>query len=303
MRVASPVLSLLLSSCIVLNPLCAQINSGEPAQPALQSPLQLHVVDDPGRALANSTAAKGYILQVSDSSGNPISSAAVALRLPEEAPTGRFTDSLRAWVAYTNSAGIATFPAIHWLEGAGAVELRATAAKGSMHAGLVIQQQIQPGRVVPPAAAPTPTAALPAPVLKPTIPAGPPVLHQPAPPQIPKISLQAPVPGTVFAPLPDSVPPAVSKSGAAPAKALTPNPPAPGDPKREQTVSIVELKTGAAGGPGHSNKKWWIIGAVGAAAGAGALLALKGHGASTASTATTSSLSIGTPTISVGGQH
>ena len=282
MRVLSPVLSLLLSLYLTLNPLWAQTSLPGTTQSGLPSPLQLHVVDDPGPALANSTAAKGYIIQVSDSSGSPLSGAAVAVRLPEENPTGRFGDGLRAWVAYTNSAGIATFPVIRWHESAGFVELRVTAAKGSMHAGLVIQQQIRVDHPAPAVAATLTPVLVPhsapsaAPVLSPAI--VPPTNLRIVPPPLAKISLPEPEPAAVATPLADVVPPplspSLSKSGAAaPKLPLSPNPPPPAQ-AQDKTVSIVNLKTGA-GGSSHGGKKWLIIAAVGTGAGVGILMGLK----------------------------
>jgi hypothetical protein len=242
----------------------------------------MHVVDQPGPALANSTSAKGYIVQVSDSSGIPVAGVAVALRLPEDGPTGRFAGDLRAWVAYTDSAGVARFPAIRWGENPGFVELRATAAKGSVHAGLLIQQQVKadhPAIAVAPVPVPVPV---------------------PPPPAAPRIAELAPQPATVFEPMGDIAPPTPARSGAA--AALKPNPPPPPQaaPTPEKTVSIVNLKTGAGGSGRASNKKWLIIAAVGTGAGVGALLALKGHAGGGAATSATTGISIGTPTISVG---
>ena len=135
-------LSLLLCPMLALNPIWAQTNSAGSNQSNPESPLHVHVVDDPGPAPTQSTSAKGYVMQVTNASGAPVAGAAVALRLPEDGPTGRFTNGLRAWVAYSDPAGIARFPVIEWGESAGRVDIRVTAAKGSYHAGLVIPQQL-----------------------------------------------------------------------------------------------------------------------------------------------------------------
>ena len=294
MRFLSPVLSLFLTPCIALSPVWAQSHSAGPAEHNPVPPLQMHVVDEPGPALANSTSAKGYIVQVSDSSGIPVAGAAVALRLPEENPTGRFAGDLRAWVAYTDSAGVARFPTIRWGENPGFVELRATAAKGSVHAGLLIQQQVKGDH---------PTLAA-APIPQPTVVVAPAPVPVPQLLAAPRILETAPQPGTIFEPMGDiAPPPTAAKSGAAaPKQVLKPNPPLPPQaaPTPEKTVSIINLKTGAGGSGGRSNKKWLIIAAVGTGAGVGALLALKGHASSGTTTSATSGISIGTPTISVG---
>jgi hypothetical protein len=252
----------------------------------------MHVVDAPGPALASSTSAKGYIVQVSDSSGVPVAGAAVSLRLPEDSPTGRFAGDLRAWVTYTDSAGVARFPAIRWGENPGFVELRATAAKGNAHAGLLIQQQVKADGPAQAAAPVVPQTTI---VIAP--------VTVPQPPAAPRIAEPIPQPATVFEPIGDiAPPPTAAKSGAAaPKQALKPNPPPPQVAAApEKIVSIVNLKTGAGGSSGRSNKKWIILAAVGTGAGVGALLALKGHAGSGTTTSPSTGISIGTPTVSVG---
>jgi hypothetical protein len=266
-------LSLLLCQIIALNPIWAQTNSVAPAESDLDAVLHVHVADDPGPAHPQSTSAKGYVVQVTNAGGAPVSGAAVALRLPDDGPTGRFSNGLRAWVAYSDSAGIARFPVIQWGEYSGQVELRVTAAKGTLHTGLIIAQEIGSDRPsVSVVSVPVEAAAV---TPKPTLPLA------------PEIALQAPQPGTVSAPSEKPY-------------SLTPNPPeASSGGAAEPAVSITNAPTGASGSH-RSHKVLWILLAAGAAAGAGTVIALKGHKSGGGDSGSTSGVSVGTPTITLG---
>lgn len=276
-------LAVLLAAFSAVNPVWAQAKANDPQSAAGASPgLRVRVVDDPGPALPNSTSLKGYAIQVTDSSGAPIADAAVALRLPEEGATGHFDGGLRAWVAYTDPAGLARFPVIEWEGSVGLAELRVTAAKGATHAGLLVEEQVgaekPPGLVLPGmAAAKAPTVTL---------------------PPAPEIAVETPQPSPALA---DTLPMPTAKSGATIAKdsgpTLTPEPPATTQTHAsapEPKVSITSSGTGAGHG---GRKKWLVIAAVGAAAGVGAVFALSGHGGAAKTSST--GISIGNPTISV----
>jgi hypothetical protein len=90
----------------------------------------------------NSRSVKGFVVEVTDATGATVPEAAVAFRLAESGPTGTFADGSHAAVAYTDAAGRARMPGILWGNSAGAAELRITAAKGSAHAGLLLQQAL-----------------------------------------------------------------------------------------------------------------------------------------------------------------
>ncbi len=276
-------LAVLLAGLTAVNPVWAQAKASDRQSTADPQPaLRVRVVDDPGPPLPNSTSLKGYAIQVTDSSGAPIADAAVALRLPDEGATGHFGEGLRAWVAYTDPAGLARFPVIQWEGSVGLAELRVTAAKGTTHAGLLVQQQVgaeKPAGLVLPAvaAAKVPKATL---------------------PPAPEIVVETPQPSPALA---DTLPMPTSKSGATIPKdgghTLTPDSTATAQTHAsapEPQVSITSSGTGAGHG---GRKKWLIIAAVGAAAGVGAVLALKGHSGTAATSS--SSVSIGAPTISV----
>ena len=199
--------------------------------------LRIHIIEEPGPAQPRATSAKGYVLQVTNAAGAPVTGAAVALRLPEDGATGRFNNGLRAWVAYSDSAGIVRFPVLQWGETAGVVQIQVTAAKGSSHTGLLIAQRLgSDGAAVSvvsvPVYAPASETTTPASVA-PTVVATPRISEnslgtphriplgfdmpqvetaqaaapKPAAPRAPQVALETPAPGTVFQPLAD-VPPA-----------------------------------------------------------------------------------------------
>jgi len=305
-------LSLFLCSSIALSPICAQSNSSVAAGSALDGPLHIHLVDGPGPARPQTKSSKGFVFQITDSTGSPVTGAAVALRLPDDGPNGSFASGLRAWVAYSDAAGIARFPVIEWGAQSGQAQLKISAAKGSTHAALMIEQQLGddktsvsvlvPAQEPPASVAPTATtqtAAAEFAVPKPALPQ--------TPPQV-----ETRKPGSVFQPLADTAPadaPAmnVAHTGVSADSVTTkphtlmPNPPPPSkESNSEPTVTITNSPTGAGGSESH--KKMWLLVGLGAGAGAAALLAvLAAHsgGAGAAGSGSNSGVTIGAPTVTV----
>ncbi len=326
------VLSCLLCGALAGNPLWGQASG--PSSPSRSSSfsssavvesLHLRLIDSPGPVGPRSTS-KGYVFQVTNASGAPVAGAAVALRLPAEGTTGLFGNGLRAWVSYTDEAGIARFPVIEWGGSAGQLEIKVTAAKGTVHTGIVVAQNItEPVDTVvsvvsvpvarPPAAGDSPkqqaSGQLTADVSQDR------VVPKPAPPRAPVVNVDTlpPAPAladTVPLNLPnlaaEQVPPGPPPATPAQAKEdqnkmnvahsgvskLSPNPPAPEEP----TVSIVNTPTGASG---ESHKKVWVLLAVGAGVGVGAILGVMAvHGNGNSSGGSTAGVVIGNPVISVG---
>jgi hypothetical protein len=310
------IFSLLLSSLIALHPIWAQSGGGAAAPPTNNGSLRVRLVDGPGPPQAHTKSAKGYVLQVTNAAGAPVSGAAVALRLPENGATGRFADGLRSWVAYSDDAGIARFPVIQWGEIAGDVQVSATAAKATFHVGLLIAQSIRPdpGTVsvvsvpiekMPPKVASTQepttvaenrTIAAAHPALLPT----------------PEISLPTPESSISFKPLADIVPPSAIELPAPPQEASDAAKPQPGAVSQQTTeaAKINGSPTGSSAseeqqhpltpnppppvngsgeptvtitnsptgaGSTASHKKIWVLVGIGAGAGAAAMLAILGH--------------------------
>jgi hypothetical protein len=325
-------LALFLCSLTASQPIWA---SAEPGPTDVE--LRVHLVDDPGPAQPQSASAKGYVLQITNAVGAPVVGAAVALRLPEYGATGRFANGLRAWVAYSDAAGIVRFPVIQWNDTAGPVPIQVTAAKGSNHSGFVIAQRINADNgslsvVSVPIRNPDTTAGNTAPAI-PVIALGTPrravlsfempqletaqvAVAQRPPTPAPQVALDQPAPG-IPQPLADIVPPsppaqqtppppmniAQSGSSAPPEKphTLKPEPPPPTkESSSEPTVTITNSPTGAGGGESH--KKLWILIGIGAGAGAAAMLGIMAAHSSggAAGAGSSTGVTVGTPTITLG---
>ncbi len=265
----SPPLAIVLSGILLLSPLKAQFPSTASA-PLPSGELQIRILDsDRPQLLLNSRQQKALSLQVTDETGNGVADAAVALRLPDTGATGTLPDGSHSAVAYTDAAGHTTISGIQWGNIAGPVTVRLTASKGSSHAGLLLEQTIGSTATLP--AIP---AALPAPI---------PV----------KAPLAAPSSFAVRTPLPPArLDEPVSQQRLLPGTGVAP---------LEPSVSITTVGRLPSGQPSfHSGRAKWIIIAIVAAAGAGTAVALMGKG-KTSSSSSSSSVTIGAPSLSVGG--
>lgn len=237
------------------------------AIPGSTTPVQTNTLQirlaDPGKAMVEaSTSVKGFAILVTDTAGSPVADVAVAIRLPDEGATGFFMDGAHSAVAYTDASGVAKFSQVNWGPTLGAVEVRVTAAKGELHAGALIEQTI--------------------------------VARTASSPQIQSPTLKVTAPNTTVPGTPISV--ASVHSGATPPQA--PVSTTETAASAEPAVSIVN--TAGSKGGSHSNKKWILLAAVAVGAGLGAALALSGKGAAAAAGGSSSGVTIGNPTISVG---
>ena len=263
MKRLSPLFSFILIPLLVTLPLSAQLpeSSNAPGTSPAPEALQIRVLDaNPVSTSVNSQAGAGIAVEITDSDGAPVSEAAVVVRLPDAGPTGAFADGSHAAVAYTDHSGRAQIASLKWGDTPGVVAMRITAVKGTAHAGILLERVLTAGSAV---AASAPVAISPAP--------NPPLPVAKLAPAAPVSTQQASVP----------VHPLTS--------ATTPL-------KPEPTVSITN--TAAATSKSHSHKKWLVIAAI--AAGAGAGLAFAGKGKSSTPASSTPSLTIGSPTVSVG---
>jgi hypothetical protein len=262
---------------------------------ATAASLQIRLQESDTAALpVNSTSSSGYTVQVLDAAGAPVVGAAVALRMPDDGPSGTFADGNKASVAYTDSKGQVRFQQIHWNGSAGTAVVRVTVVKGATHAGALIQQSLianpkgtAPASATPPAAPAAGTVV--APFGAPASPAA----------QTPSSAAKTPSPAPPQPPIPGTpVSPAtpVSHSGATSAALQSPSQSASA---ASPSVSVTDTSsTGGGAAHGGVSKKWILLAVVAAGAGVGAALAMSGHGSS--STAAAPGLTIGTPTLSVG---
>jgi hypothetical protein len=264
MRFISPFLSLVLIPLVAVLPVSAQF-------PAPVQDLRLKVVEnDSVQAPIGSKSAKGLMLQVTDESGHGVPDVAVALRLPDNGPTGSFSDGTHAAVVYTDQTGCAHVAGIQWGNTPGVVALRITAAKGAAHAGILVEQTLTATAAAKPISISPPAIAVPAAVAS-TLPA------------------------------PPSAPAAPSSRSALPAQpgviaARTPSP-AAAAPSATPAVSVAN---GSPEYHSHGGKaKWFIIAAIAIGAGAGIAMAA-GKSKSSSSSSSSTGVSIGSPSISIG---
>ena len=278
-------LSVLLSGILAAGS-CLQAQNVTPADSSDVQELHIRVVEgaDSGRATT-----QPLTVAITDGRGSPVPNATVLFRLPSDAPTGIFSDGSRVAVLYTDMEGHAAVKNIQWGASSGTAVIRVTASKGAAHAGLLIEQVLSSSKIAaaaaPPSAPPTVSAA---PVASATpVPETAGIVH-PAP-----MGQPAPVGQPALAPAERSGKPIlISAQGT-----TVPTSTASEEPTVQITTNRPVQLTGASG----KSKKWLWIG-IGGAAAAGMAFAFvgKGGGSGSSQTPGSPSLSIGTPSVSIG---
>jgi hypothetical protein len=105
--------------------------------------LNIRVVEGEGTVYATgSRATRGLTVEVTDESGRPVPDATVSFRLPEDGPSGTFNSGTRTEVVTTRQDGRASVWGMKWNRTPGVVEIRITALKGAVRAGLVSIQNL-----------------------------------------------------------------------------------------------------------------------------------------------------------------
>lgn len=100
--------------------------------------LQIHVLEGEGVAYPlGGRATRGVTVQVTDETGKPVEGASISFRLPEEGPSGTFSNGSRAEIATTKVDGKAAAWGMQWNRTEGSFEIRITAVKGQARAGTV----------------------------------------------------------------------------------------------------------------------------------------------------------------------
>ncbi len=116
--------------------------------------VRLRVVEGDGAVHpAGSRSARPLTIEVTDETGQPIHGAAVSFRLPEEGPGGVFSNGLGTDVVISGSNGHASVHGMRLNRSAGPFEIRVTASKDQVRAGMVVRQFVAGG---PPGAAAKP---------------------------------------------------------------------------------------------------------------------------------------------------
>ncbi|MFL6351540.1 MAG: hypothetical protein ACJ74Z_06790 [Bryobacteraceae bacterium] len=273
-------ISLLLTTTLILAPLAAQTSVAPLEAPTAATPsqvLQLRIVEgESSEVRAGLQATQAFVIEVTGPNGAAVPDAAVAVRLPDIDPTGRFADGTHAAVAYTDQSGRARLNRIRWDAAPGTVAIRVTATRGTAHAGILIQQTLTPVTTVAVAdAVPETHTSAPQPPATP-LPVAPAFERQPL------ASDREPLP-EVFAP----------------GQPASPIPPRPAQAPLQDPEPAVSVTSASPGESKRSSKTKWIILAAVAAAAGGAGIAMMGK-KSSPSNPTGSGMSIGPPTVSVG---
>jgi hypothetical protein len=105
--------------------------------------LQLRVVEGEGVNYRIGTrATRGVTVMVSDEAGHPVDMASVSFRLPDEGASGTFDSGSRTEIATTGPDGRASVWGMHWNKTPGTLEIRISAVKDQVRAGLVSTQYL-----------------------------------------------------------------------------------------------------------------------------------------------------------------
>lgn len=297
----TPIIRALRMSCVwtivLLIPLASTAQNGS-----------LHIAIVSGEDAAHPAGAhvvKPITIEVTDATGQPVEGARTSFQLPEEGPGGVLASGLRTDLAVTDSHGRATLRGFQLNRTPGPFNVRVTVAKEQARAGIVVRQRIgeastvtgSADRKAQPSAAGTqaetvPLVKEPPPTAEP-VKATPPTIRptRAATPKAIEASVQ---------PAPASRP-TVTES--------TPNA-AASRPTRKQTIVITQKAPKTSGGSavtsgGRSHKKWVVLGILVAGGAAGAFASTSLGAASAAhnpglAAGLNSSVSIGTPTLTIG---
>jgi hypothetical protein len=128
------------SAFSLLLPLCLAGQTRAPGTPAV---LTIRVVQDNGPVhIVGSRGSSVLTVEVIDDAGNPVENAAVSFRLPASGPGGVFSTGLATEVAITGRDGRAVLSGVRFNKTAGPFDIRVTAVKGQVRAGLAIPRQL-----------------------------------------------------------------------------------------------------------------------------------------------------------------
>lgn len=89
-----------------------------------------------------SRATRGVTLLVTDDTGHPVPNVAVSFHLPEDGPSGVFASGSRTEIVTTTADGKASVWGMRWNRTPGTVELKITAIKDGVRAGIISTQHL-----------------------------------------------------------------------------------------------------------------------------------------------------------------
>jgi hypothetical protein len=105
--------------------------------------LQIRVVEGEGAIhLPGARSTRAITVEITEETGKPVSSAAVTFHLPEDGPSGTFTNGLRTEVVLTDARGYATLHGFTANRIPGRFQLRIVTSKEQARAGTVSFQYI-----------------------------------------------------------------------------------------------------------------------------------------------------------------
>lgn len=105
--------------------------------------LHIRVISGEGAIhAAGSRTAQPLLALITDEAGAPVDGATVSFRLPDGAPSGRFSNGLHTEIVTTSHDGRAAAFGVQWDRTPGAVQIRITAAKGAARAGTIVSLEL-----------------------------------------------------------------------------------------------------------------------------------------------------------------
>lgn len=105
--------------------------------------LRIRVLEGEGSIhTAGTRSTQPVVISVTDETGKPVEGASVSVRLPEDGPTGVFPNGMHTEIVMTGLDGRVAIRSIQWARSAGPVQIRITASKGEVRAGILSAQYI-----------------------------------------------------------------------------------------------------------------------------------------------------------------
>ena len=105
--------------------------------------LNLRVTEGEGTVYAaGSRATRGITVEVTDELGHPVQGASVSFHLPDAGPSGTFSSGSRDELQPTGPDGRAAVWGMRWNKTPGTVQVRITAVKGGVRAGMISMQYL-----------------------------------------------------------------------------------------------------------------------------------------------------------------
>jgi hypothetical protein len=144
LRLKGPLAAALAGWLAVYTVVPAAVAGDKPTtEPTDVSILQLRVLDGEGRIVgASGRSGRGITVQVTDETGRPVEGAAISFHLPSDDPSGLFLSGLKTEIVMTGTDGKAAVSGIQWNSVAGPVQIRVTAAKGEVRAGVMVTHYV-----------------------------------------------------------------------------------------------------------------------------------------------------------------